>query len=141
MEPGVAFSLTPKGMVHSPLHKRVRMSKSLRTKGRGVLEIFPPFLPEVAGLQVGCKVWLLTYRVELGDGVCAAAEGDLPSLGEPLTDPTFRRPHSIRIDQVTIVGIDGLMLQVEGLEAADGAPILDLQPITMEAVFIRGGQP
>ena len=132
LERGVAFSVKPKGIVHSPLHRGVRMSKSQRESGRGVLEIFPQFLQDVAGLATGCKAWLLTYRAELETGTRASAKGKLPSLGDVLADPTVRRFHPIGIDQVTIVGIDGLMLQVEGLEALDGSPVLDLQAITQE---------
>jgi len=35
----------------------------------------------------------------------------------------------IGLHQVTITAVDGLRLQVRGLEALDGTPIIDLKPV------------
>jgi len=39
------------------------------------------------------------------------------------------RPNPIGLHQVTITAVDGLRLQVRGLEALDGTPIIDLKPV------------
>lgn len=126
---GVAFSLKPKGMVHSPIHRGVRISKAMREQGKGVLEIFPQFIQGMAGLTVGCQAWLLTYRASVDPGGSPTTDREPPSIRDVLADPALRVVHSIGIDQVTILGIEGLMLQVEGLEAEDGSPVLDIQPV------------
>ena len=38
------------------------------------------------------------------------------------------RPNRIGLCTVRIVGVDGLTLEVEGLDAIDGTPILDIKP-------------
>jgi tRNA (Thr-GGU) A37 N-methylase len=38
------------------------------------------------------------------------------------------RPNPIGLRQVRIVGIDGHVFTVHGLEAIDGTPVLDVQP-------------
>jgi tRNA (Thr-GGU) A37 N-methylase len=39
------------------------------------------------------------------------------------------RPNPIGLHQVTVTAVDGLRLQVRGLEALDGTPIIDLKPV------------
>jgi tRNA-Thr(GGU) m(6)t(6)A37 methyltransferase TsaA len=38
------------------------------------------------------------------------------------------RPNPIGLHRVTILGLDGPRVQVSGLEAIDGTPIIDLKP-------------
>lgn len=129
---GVAFTVLPKGMVHSPLHRGVRIPGSRRTRGEGVLEIFPQYIDDFSGLKVDSRAWVLTYRAGTKFEKCGAARGALPGIREVLKKPDLRWNHPIRIDQVTIRRIDRFMLQVEGLEAEDGSPILEIQPVREE---------
>ena len=39
------------------------------------------------------------------------------------------RPNPIGLHTIEVIAVDGLRLQVRGLEALDGTPILDLKPV------------
>lgn len=125
---GVAFSLQPKGIVHAPLPQGAGLPVPVTSRGKAVLEIFPPFLEETRALRSGARVWLLTYQPKPEAPPTQAGEV-LPSLSDMLADPTIHGRHPLGVDQVTLVETTGLLLWVEGLAVADGTPILDIQPI------------
>jgi tRNA (Thr-GGU) A37 N-methylase len=39
------------------------------------------------------------------------------------------RPNPIGLHRVRVLGIDGVRVQVSGLEAIDGTPVIDLKPL------------
>ena len=43
-----------------------------------------------------------------------------------------RRPNRLGLCTCKIVGVDGLAVEVEGLDAIDGTPVLDLKPAMRE---------
>ncbi len=47
------------------------------------------------------------------------------------------RPNPIGLHRVTIIAIDGARLQVSGLEALDGTPIIDLKPVLNPSIEER----
>ena len=42
------------------------------------------------------------------------------------------RPNPLGLHRVTVLAVDGLRLQVSGLEAIDGTPIVDVKPVLGE---------
>ena len=52
---------------------------------------------------------------------------DMPELGI-FAQRAKHRPNPIGITAVRLVGRDGAVLQVQGLDAIDGTPILDIKP-------------
>ncbi len=126
---GVAFSVTPKGVVHSPLRRGGKAPKSCRRESWEILELFPQFLDDLAGLGVGSQVLVLTYRAEAMRGSDLGLGNSWPDFHAGTESEPNLPNHPIRIDRVTILGIEGCRLQVRGLEVEDGTPILDLQPI------------
>jgi tRNA (Thr-GGU) A37 N-methylase len=40
------------------------------------------------------------------------------------------RPNGIGITTVNLLSVDGLTLEVKGLDAIDGTPVLDIKPYT-----------
>jgi tRNA (Thr-GGU) A37 N-methylase len=51
-----------------------------------------------------------------------------PGRGGVFTRRTPRRPNRLGLTTVRVVERDGLRLRVEGLDALDGTPVLDLKP-------------
>jgi tRNA (Thr-GGU) A37 N-methylase len=49
-------------------------------------------------------------------------------VGGVFTRRTFRRPNKLGLTTVRVLDRDGRRLRVEGLDALDGTPILDLKP-------------
>ena len=47
------------------------------------------------------------------------------------------RPNRLGLTTCRIVGVDGLTVEVEGLDAIDGTPVLDIKPV-MEEFLPRG---
>ena len=39
------------------------------------------------------------------------------------------RPNPIGLHRVTVLAVDGPRLRVDGLEAVDGTPVLDVKPV------------
>ena len=135
---GVAFSLQPKGIVHAPLLPEA--GRPAASQGRAVLEIFPSFIEETKGLRAGSRIWVLTYQAKAEAATAAPAEEGLPSLRDMLADPTIVGRHPLGIDQVVLLEITGLLLRVEGLNVADGTPIMDIQPIKGQPGGVRPRQ-
>jgi tRNA-Thr(GGU) m(6)t(6)A37 methyltransferase TsaA len=56
-----------------------------------------------------------------------AGDPSLPARGV-LALRTHHRPNPIAVSVVSLEGIDGTVLRVRGLDAADGTPVLDIKP-------------
>jgi tRNA-Thr(GGU) m(6)t(6)A37 methyltransferase TsaA len=106
-----------------------------RQGDEGAPEATLRFEPEVADalrdLRAGDQVLVLTW-LHLADRSVLAVHprGDAT---RPLTGVfgtrSPDRPNPIGLHAVTIRGIDGLRIQVTGLEAIDGTPVIDVKPV------------
>jgi tRNA-Thr(GGU) m(6)t(6)A37 methyltransferase TsaA len=56
---------------------------------------------------------------------------DWPEVGV-FAQRNKRRPNRIGIGTCELLGVDGLELTVQGLDAIDGTPVLDIKPYTAE---------
>jgi tRNA-Thr(GGU) m(6)t(6)A37 methyltransferase TsaA len=85
----------------------------------------------LADLDRGSEVLVLTWLHQADRDVLAVhPRGDLsrPKQGV-FTTRSQDRPNPIGLHRVRIVGIDGLSVRVENLEAVDGTPVLDIKPL------------
>lgn len=127
--PSVTFTLQPIGLVHAVTRRGARIPKYFVPKGRATLEIFHPYLPGLQGFYGGNEVWVITWRTPL-PRAHADAWGREPSPLGVFATLTVERPNPIDFHRARVVELDtdrGI-LRVEGLDAEDGAPILDLRP-------------
>jgi len=87
--------------------------------------------PGLQGIRVGDEVVLITW-LDRGDrdvlSVHPRGDTSKPQQGV-FSTRSPHRPNPIGLHQVEITAIDGLRLQVRGLEALDGTPIIDLKPV------------
>ena len=124
------FSPQPIGYVKSPYQNTKEIPKGLGAKhdAEGILEILPQFeagLKDIEGFSHLFVLW-----------VFAQAQGfDL--VGTPPTDDrphgvfstrSPRRPNPIGLTVVELLGREGSLLHVRGIDMLDGTPILDLKP-------------
>lgn len=122
-------ALTFIGRIHTPWTDRLTCPRQGRHDGPVCrIEVFAPWDRALAGLdqyeRVEVLYWLHHSRRDLllqspkNDGV---ARGTF-SLRSPV------RPNPIGTSVVKLVGIEGNMVLVQGLDCLDGTPLIDLKP-------------
>ncbi len=129
---GEPFVLHPIGRVVSPLQNTADAPKQ---GGEGApaatLVLDPDVVAGLSGLEVGMQVLVLTWLDR--------ARRDLLVI-HPRSDPAQRergvfstrspvRPNPIGIHPVRILAINENVIEVDGLEAIDRTPILDIKPV------------
>lgn len=119
------------GRVSSPITRR---EEAPRQGDEGAptawLDIHPRWRPALADIRVGDRLVVLTWLHEADrDTLAVHPRGD---PGRPLTGVFATRspdrPNPIGVHDVTVVAVEIGRLEVSGLEAIDGTPILDLKP-------------
>ena len=97
-----------------------------------VIEIRPEYVEGLHGIAVGDDVLVLTW-LHLGDRATLRVHPqDDPA--NPITGVfatrSADRPNPIGLHRVTVLGIERQRwLRVEGLEAVDGTPVVDIKPL------------
>jgi tRNA-Thr(GGU) m(6)t(6)A37 methyltransferase TsaA len=127
------FDVSPIGYVRSTLKER---SGAPRQGWEGApnarLEIDPAFIEGLDGIQTGQDIWILTWLHESQRSVLKVhPRGDVlnPMMGVFATrSPDRPNPIGLHRAKVLSVDVDG-WLQVQGLEAIDGTPIIDIKPV------------
>ena len=117
------------GRIHTPWTSRLATPRQGRHDGPICrLEIFEPWVPAIKGIDFYSNLeviyWLHQSRRDLvrqspaNDGT---ARGTF-SLRSPV------RPNPIGTSIAELVGIEGAIVLVRGLDCLDGTPLLDLKP-------------
>lgn len=94
----------------------------------------------LAGLESfsHCEIVYVFDRIGDADIVTGArhprGNADWPRVGI-FAQRGRNRPNRIGVSIARVVAVDGTMLEVEGLDAIDGTPVLDIKPV------LRGFQP
>jgi tRNA-Thr(GGU) m(6)t(6)A37 methyltransferase TsaA len=130
------IALKPIGFVRSPV-----------TEPRGcgwsrvvaVIELDTHIFKEeaVAGLDQFSHIEVIFHlHLVAGDVIETGARrprnrGDLPLVGI-LAQRTKRQPNSLGLSCCRLLAVTGLNLTVEGLDALDGTPVLDVKPYFLE---------
>ena len=120
------------GMVHSPL---TDLAEAPRQGDEGAPEawisIDPEFSEAARDLQPGDVVLVLTWLHRADRSVLSVHPRDDDS--RPLTGVfatrSSHRPNPIGVHRVRIVSIQDERIQVSGLEAIDGTPVVDIKPV------------
>jgi tRNA-Thr(GGU) m(6)t(6)A37 methyltransferase TsaA len=133
MDISTTFDISPIGYVHSTLKER---SGAPRQGWEGApnakLEIYPGFVQALDGIESGQDIWILTWLHESRRSVLKVhprGEVSNPLMGVFATrSPDRPNPIGLHRTKVLSVDNDG-WIQVEGLEAIDGTPIIDIKPV------------
>jgi tRNA-Thr(GGU) m(6)t(6)A37 methyltransferase TsaA len=128
-----SFDISPIGYVRSTLKER---SGGPRQGWEGApnarLEILPEFVECLDGIQAGQDIWILTWLHEARRSVLKVhPRGEvLNPLTGVFATRSPDRPNPIGLHRTKILSIDeDHSLQVQGLEAIDGTPIIDIKPV------------
>jgi tRNA-Thr(GGU) m(6)t(6)A37 methyltransferase TsaA len=126
-------AVQPIGWVHSPLRRRADAPRQGHEGAPNArLQIEPAFLPGLDGLRAGQDILVLTWLHEARRDVLAVHPRD--DLTQPLAGVFATRspdrPNPIGLHPVKVLSIeaDG-SLHVQGLEAIDGTPVIDIKPV------------
>ncbi|WP_086662041.1 tRNA (N6-threonylcarbamoyladenosine(37)-N6)-methyltransferase TrmO [Lentzea kentuckyensis] len=126
------MKLQPIGHVESSLTDR---SAAPRQGDEGAPDAWLVFAPEygraMAELAAGQDVLVLTWLDRADRSVLAVhprSDPDRPETGV-FSTRSPDRPNPIGLHRATIVAVDGVRVHVDGLEALDGTPIVDVKPV------------
>ncbi len=131
MKPQLNISVSAIGLIHTPFVRA--QGTPIQTAGgddvEGTIEIFAEFADGVKDLEGFERIWLL-YNFD------RASEPQL--VVKPYLDPQHphgifatrspARPNRIGMSAVRLLGIDGHVLRVAGVDMLDGTPLLDIKP-------------
>jgi tRNA-Thr(GGU) m(6)t(6)A37 methyltransferase TsaA len=125
-------TLRPIGRVHSPLKRPADAPKQGHEGAPDArIQVEPAFLRGLDGIAIGQELLILTWLHRADREVLAVHPRD--DLRNPLTGVfatrSADRPNPIGVHRVKVLEIDqeGSLL-VQGLEAIDGTPVVDIKP-------------
>lgn len=128
-----SFEILPIGCVHSTLRRR---SGAPRQGWEGApdarLEIYPEFKECLEGIQSGQDIWIFTWLHQAQRSVLRVhPRGDeLNPLTGVFATRSPDRPNPVGLHRAKVLSVDGERgLQVQGLEAIDGTPVIDIKPV------------
>jgi tRNA (adenine37-N6)-methyltransferase len=122
--------MQPIGYVRSPYQETQAIPKGLGAKHEveGSLEILPEFEPgltDIEGFSHLYVIWAFD-RAEGCDLVTTTPSDDRPHGVFSSRSP--RRPNPIGLTVVELLGREGAVLRVRGIDMLSGTPILDIKP-------------
>jgi tRNA-Thr(GGU) m(6)t(6)A37 methyltransferase TsaA len=127
------FEISPIGYVHSILKERSGAPRQGREGAPdAMLQLDPAFVQGLDGVKSGQDIWILTWLHESERSVLKVHPRGDPQ--NPMTGVFATRspdrPNPIGLHRAKVLSVDGdRRLHVEGLEAIDGTPIIDIKPV------------
>lgn len=126
------YVVTPVGTVSSPLEDPADAPcQGDEAAPQALVMIEPTAAPAMSGLSAGDRVVLLTWlHLASRDVLAVHPRGD---RSRPLTGVfatrSQDRPNPIGLHEVEVLEVGENFLRVDGLEAVDGTPVLDIKPV------------
>lgn len=123
-------TVTPIGVIHTP-HSVSKDTPNQPSRARGIpgrVEVLPEFEEGLDGVERFPYVYLIFAfdRVDETRLTVVPHSGDGPRGVFSTRSP--RRPNSIGVSLVRLVGREGRVLHVEDVDMLDGTPLLDIKP-------------
>jgi len=126
------YVVRPVGRVESPLTDLAAAPKQSDEGAPPARIVFEPEYREAAAdLRPGAEVLVLTW-LHAGDRdvLSVHPRGDLGRAREGVfSTRSPDRPNPIGLHAVTVVEVAGDSITVDGLEAIDGTPVVDVKPV------------
>jgi len=126
------MELVAVGTVESPLRDRAAAPMQADEGAPEAWLVFEPRLADALdGIAVGDELLVLTWLDRARRDVLRVHPRGDPARPQQGVFNTRSpdRPNPIGLHRVTVVGIDGVRLRVQALEALDGTPIIDVKPV------------
>ena len=130
---GERYEIAAIGRVHSTLRDRARAPKQGHEGAPDArLEIFAPFVGALEGIETGADIIVLTWLHQAHRDVLRVhPRGNTRRpLAGVFATRSPDRPNPIGLHRVSVAEVDAAgWLDVRGLEAIDGTPIVDIKPV------------
>ena len=126
------IELTPIGVVESALTDPAAAPKQGHEDGPDAWLVFEPGVADgLSDVGPGDRIIVLTWLDRAGRDVLRVHPRDDPAnpLRGVFSTRSADRPNPIGLHPVEVLAVDGLRIQVSGLEAVDGTPIVDVKPV------------
>ena len=123
------FTMQPIGIIHSPFTDKSQTPiQASRSQAKGTVEIHPKYAEGLQDLEGFSHIFLLyiLHKSSVYSLLVKPFLDDTPHGLFATRHPC--RPNPIGISVVRLVGRNGNMLIVEGLDVLDGTPLLDIKP-------------
>jgi tRNA-Thr(GGU) m(6)t(6)A37 methyltransferase TsaA len=130
----VIIEYRPIGVVHSPFAKAegTPIQPSRSHAARGTVEVYADFEEGLSDLEGFSHIILVCHlhrskphRLKVVPYLDTVRRGVFATRAPS-------RPNPIGLSVVRLLGIDGNVLEVEGLDLLDGTPVLDVKPYVRE---------
>ncbi len=126
----VMFSMRPIGYMRCPFSDTQQIPKGLgaRHEAEGTLEILPEYergLTDIEGFSHLFIIWAFD-RSEAFELLVTPPSDNRPH--GVFTTRAPRRPNPIGLTVVELLGCEGRVLRVRGIDMLDGTPVLDIKP-------------
>ncbi len=122
--------LAPIGVAHTPFGSPRQVESSEGTEGR--LEIYSRYeegLKDVEGFSHIFVIWLF-HRSEGCELQCCPTRYGIPPPRGLFATRSPYRVNPLALTVVKLLGREGRFLRVQGVDMADGTPLLDIKPYT-----------
>jgi tRNA-Thr(GGU) m(6)t(6)A37 methyltransferase TsaA len=134
MRASATYSLQPIGWVRSSLRRPAEAPKQgFEGAPNARLQIAPAFVQGLEGIQAGQDVIILTWlHHAVRDMLLVHPRDDVTRpLAGVFATRSADRPNPIGLHRVKVLKIEqeSGTLEVQGLEAIDGTPVVDLKPV------------
>ena len=132
--PEIDYSLTPIGLLHSPLKERREAPNQGREGAPDAwLDVDASVAEGLEGIAVGDEIIVITWLHKAGRDILKThPRGDetVPLAGVFATRSPDR-PNPLGLHRVTVLSIEGRRLHVGPIEAIDGTPVVDIKPVLL----------
>jgi len=129
VEEGVV--VVPVGFVRSPLRSVEEAPRQGRDAGTvATIEMLPAYGEGLAGLAPGMRLLVVCWMHLTSSAALLLrprGDPDAPVTGVFATRSPSR-PNPLAIYTVDLLDVQGLRLEVRGIDAVDGTPVVDLRP-------------
>ncbi len=121
--------MRPIGIIHSPFTEREETPiQSARSQARGHVEIYPEYTEGLEGVAEFSYIYLF-YVMHRSSGYSLRVKPFLDDRLHGIFATRYPdRPNPLGFSVVKVLGVQGSVIEVEGLDMLDGTPLLDIKP-------------
>lgn len=125
-----SFSIRPVGVFHSPLTPKTGAPRQgrLAPEIKATIEIFPEFENCLEGLESFTHIYVLFAFDRSRKWTPTVRPGNSKKARGLFSTRSPNRPNPIGLTAVSLIGRKGRILHVEGIDAFDNTPVVDIKP-------------